>query len=239
MKRATLASLDVVLTGGTDGDGGGSGPVVVLLHGFGAPGEDLVGLWRQFAAPRGTRYVFPAAPIDLGPANAGGRAWWMIDLEARIRRDRLGKRDVNEIPDGLDDARPLVDALLDEATRVLAPPAGTLVLGGFSQGAMLSLDVALRSSRPLAGLVLMSGTHIAADEWAPRLAGRRDVPVFMSHGREDPILGFAIDEGLKDTLVAAGFQVEWAPFSGGHGIPPQVVDRVGAFLGRVLAPPAG
>jgi phospholipase/carboxylesterase len=235
MKYARLASLNARITGGTDGSGGGDGPLVVLLHGFGAPGDDLVGLWRQFAAPRGTRYVFPEAPIDLGPAYAGGRAWWMIDFEERIRRDRMGKRDVSEIPDGLDDARPMVDELLVEATRVLGPPPGKVVLGGFSQGAMLSLDVALRSSHALAGLVLMSGTHIAANEWAPRLAGRRSLPVLMSHGREDPILPFAIDEELRATLVAAGLTVEWVPFTGGHGIPPHVVDRVGAFLSHVLA----
>jgi phospholipase/carboxylesterase len=239
MKQARFASLDVGITGGTDGDGGGDGPLVVLLHGFGAPGDDLVNLWWQLAAPRATRYVFPEAPIALGPAYAGGRAWWMIDVEARTRRDRQGLRDVSEIPDGLDDARRQVDDLLDEATRALGPPPGRVVLGGFSQGAMLSLDVALRSSRTLAGLVLMSGTHIAANEWAPRLAERRSLPAFMSHGQEDPILRFSVAEGLKDTLVAAGLSVEWVPFRGGHGIPPQVVDRAGAFLGRVLSEPAG
>ncbi len=131
-------------------------------------------------------------------------------------------------------ARPMVDELLTEIERTLAPPPGKVVLGGFSQGAMLSLDVALRTTHPLAGLVLMSGTHIAADEWAPRLEARQGLPVFMSHGTADPLLRFAVAEGLRDTLVASGIPVEWVSFRGGHGIPPEVLDKVGAFLGRVL-----
>jgi phospholipase/carboxylesterase len=234
MKRMKLGTLEARVTGGTDGDGGGDGPLVVLLHGFGAPGDDLVGLWRALAAPRGTRYVFPEAPVDLGPASGGGRAWWWIDLEARMRREQAGDRDVTEVPEGLDFARAQVEALVEEAVRLLRPPPGKVALGGFSQGAMLSVDVALRSQLPLAGLVVLSGTHIAANEWAPRLAARRDLPVFMSHGREDPILRFSIAEGLRDAMKAAGMTVEWVPFGGGHGIPPGVVIGLGAFLGRVL-----
>jgi phospholipase/carboxylesterase len=234
MKQVKLGTLDVRITGGTDGDGGGHGPVVVLLHGFGAPGDDLVGLWRAIAAPRGTRYVFPEGPVSLGPAY-GGRAWWFIDIEARMRREMKGERDVTEVPEGLDLVRPQVDAMLEEAVRLLQPPSGKVVLGGFSQGAMLSVDVALRSPHPLAGLVVLSGTHIAANEWAAKLPSRRSLPVFMSHGREDPILPFSIAEGLRDTFLAAGLKVDWVAFRGGHGIPPAVVSGLGAFLGRVLA----
>ena len=86
----------------------------------------------------------------------------------------------------------------------------------------------------LAGLVVLSGTHIAANEWAPKLAARKGLPVFMSHGREDPLLPFAISEELRDTLDAAGMPVEWVPFRGGHAIPPGVTTGLGAFLTRVL-----
>jgi len=222
MKHTRIGALDARITGGTDGDGGGDGPLVVLLHGFGAPGDDLVGLWRALPAPRGTRYVFPEAPVDLGPAYAGGRAWWFIDMQERLRKQPSGQRDIGEIPVGLDPARQQVIALVEEAVAMLKPPAGQVVLGGFSQGAMLSIDVTLRSSMAFAGLVVMSGTHIAANEWAPKLAARKGLPVFMSHGREDPLLPFAIAEELRDTLNGAGLPVEWVPFRGGHAIPPAV-----------------
>jgi phospholipase/carboxylesterase len=235
MKLARLGELDVRITGGTDREGAGNGPVVVLLHGFGAPGDDLVPLWRTIDAPAGTRFVFPAAPIDLGPRYMGGRAWWFIDLEERLRRQALGDmRDVVEVPPGLDAARGKVDGMLQAVDKALAPPEGGLVLGGFSQGAMLALDTALRSQRPLAGLVLMSGTHIAANEWAARFDARRGLPVFMSHGRADEILPFAVAEGLRDTLIEHGLPVDWVPFREGHGIAPAVVVGVGSFLRRVL-----
>jgi phospholipase/carboxylesterase len=232
---ATFADLTVRIAGGTDGEGAGSGPVVVLLHGFGAPGDDLVSLWRVLRAPKGTRFVFPAAPLQLPGDYGGGRAWWWIDMEARMRRREQGiARDVDEVPDGLVDARAKIDALLSEVDRALSPPAGQVVLGGFSQGAMLSLDVALASDRPLAGLLLMSATHIAAKEWAARYDRRRGLPVFMSHGIEDDLLPFDVADNLRHTLASHGLRVDWLPFRGGHAIPWEVVDGAGAFLGRVL-----
>jgi phospholipase/carboxylesterase len=80
MREETIAGLHVRITGGDDREGGGDGPLVVLLHGFGAPGDDLVGLWRQLQVPRETRFVFPEATLALDAALFGtGRAWWMID----------------------------------------------------------------------------------------------------------------------------------------------------------------
>ena len=240
MKQAKLGELEVRITGGTDGDGGGDGPVVVLLHGFGAPGDDLVPLWRTLAvrrdATRTVRYVFPAAPLLLGPEFGEGRAWWWIDLESRMRRRAQGGSAwTDEVPEGLSRARGQVDGLLDDIVNVLGPPPGKVVLGGFSQGAMLALDVALRSERPLAGLVILSGTHIAAKEWAVYLdaGSRRGLPVFMSHGKQDALLPFETAETLRAELTASGMEVEWHPFQGDHGIPPEAGARMGAFLSRV------
>jgi phospholipase/carboxylesterase len=232
-----FGDLDAHVTGGTDGRGGGDGPVVILLHGFGAPGDDLVPLGRVLAprVPAGTRFVFPAAPIDLGRAYAGGRAWWAVDMVERMRRQALGEqRDITEVPVGLDGARAAVSALIADVDRQLRPPPGKTVLGGFSQGAMVSLDLALRSTHPFAGLLLLSGTHLAANEWAAAFEARRGLPVFMSHGEQDEMLPFGVSQRLGETLSSHGFDVTWVPFRGGHGIPPVALDRGGAFLSRVL-----
>lgn len=231
-----LGNLRARVVGGSGGNGGGNGPVVVLLHGFGAPGDDLVSLAGALEVPSGTRFVFPEAPIDLGPMYMGGRAWWKIDLEARMRREALGEaRDLAEIPDGLVEARAEVNALLDAVERELRAPPAKIVLGGFSQGAMLSLDVALRSDRAFAGVVLMSGTHIAKEEWAPLFKARAHLPLLMSHGTEDPVLPFKVSSNLRDALVSEGWSVEWIPFRGGHGIPSSVTHGVSTFLGNVFA----
>src|SRR5207244_1388810 len=134
------------------------------------------------------RFVFPVAPL-APPALAGGRAWWMIDL-ARLQQGPRTPRDLNEIPAGLAEARAQLSSLLDAVEKELGVPGNRIVLGGFSQGAMLSLDVALHRLSPLAGLVLLSGTLIAAHEWAARLPARAGLPVFQSHGSEDPLLPF-------------------------------------------------
>ena len=234
-----LGGLACRVVGGSDRQGGGDGPLVVLLHGFGAPGDDLVSLSRVLAAPRGTRFVFPAAPlsIDVGyGAMFDSRAWWMIDMARLERALTTGQaRDLTrDVPEGLAPARAKVTALLEDCeTKLGADPAKT-VLGGFSQGAMLSLDVALHTERKLAGLVLMSGTLLAEDEWIPRMASRHALPVFQSHGTQDPLLPFAIAERLRDAMTEAGLAVTFVPFRGAHEIPPPVLDGVGKFLESTL-----
>jgi phospholipase/carboxylesterase len=241
-----FAGLDVSLTGGSDGHGGGDGPLVVLLHGFGAPGTDLVQLGQYIAAPKGTRFAFPAAPLSLNDFGGGqdfglmdSRAWWMIDME-RLQRRLMGSRNgdfsalTNDVPEGLTEARQQLLEALAEMLRELAVPAGQLVLGGFSQGAMLSLDVTLRSALPLAGLLLMSGTLICAPEWQPLMPARRGLPVLQTHGRQDMLLPYSIAEDLRDHLQAAKLAVEFLPFSGGHEIPPGVLRAASVFLGQAF-----
>jgi phospholipase/carboxylesterase len=235
MRVANLGGLAVRLVGGTDGRGGGDGPLVVLMHGFGAPADDLVVLADMLKVPAGTRFAFPAAPLSL-ELWSGARAWWMIDLaryEAVWTGGDLTRLSEDE-PPGLADARARVDAMLDELQGELAVAGSRIALGGFSQGAMLACDVALRSDRPLGGLILLSGSFLCRSIWMERMAARHDLPVFQSHGRSDPLLPFSLAEDLRDRLRAAGFEVDWTPFAGGHEIPPPVLDGASAFLSRIL-----
>src|SRR5262249_30990993 len=109
-----------------------------------------------------------------------------------------------------------------------------VVLGGFSQGAMLAADVAARTDVPLAGLMLWSGTLVAEAEWTPLLRRRKGMPVFQSHGTADPLLPYDGASRLRDVMVAAGLAVRCVPFPGGHEIPRVVVDLGGRFLAEVL-----
>jgi len=201
---------------------------VVLLHGFGAPGDDLVSLAEVVDAS--VRFVFPEAPLELGGLYGDSRAWWLLDLarlEDELRRGVPRDRRT-EIPDGLVAARTQMLRLLDQVVSRL--PTKRLVLGGFSQGAMLALDVALHRDAPPDGLVLMSGTLLAESEWDPRMTKLRDVPVLQSHGRADGLLPFSIAEVLRDKLRAAGARVDWHDFVGGHEIPMTVLAAATAFL---------
>ena len=231
MRRERIAGLDVVSTGGTEP----GGPLVVLLHGFGAPGDDLVPLHRALRVPRETRFVFPAAPIalDMMP-GLESRAWWNIDmlrLQNAIERGDL--RDLSTaVPEGLDEARVKIDALLGELEASFQPRA--IVLGGFSQGAMLSTDVALRTRRRVDALVVLSGTLVAQDTWAPKMSALAGKPIFQSHGTHDPILPLSLAEQLEKAFVAGGADVTFVPFRGAHEIPGPVVDELGKFLDGVL-----
>lgn len=237
MESRQFGSLRARVVGGSDGKGGGQGPVVVLLHGFGAPGTDLVPLHQVFGISDEVRWVFPEAPLDLASLGfgSGARAWWMIDMAALEQAQMTGEiRDRSQdIPEGLAPAREAVIELLDCVERELQP--SKLVLGGFSQGAMVSMDVALHDERPLAGLILLSGTLLAESEWKPRMAARKGLPVLQSHGRQDPLLPFSIAERLEKLMREAGMENSFVGFDGGHDIPRATLEEMQRFFDRVLA----
>ncbi len=236
MRHEHWAGLDVCITGGLDREGSGEGPLVVLLHGFGAPGDDLVALWRYLNVPDEVRFLFPAAPMQLDMGFGDARAWWMLDM-ARITQTRAqGQWDTlsQEVPRGLSPARTQIQDVLSHATETLSVPSQSLVLGGFSQGAMLSTDVVLHSEIPFAGLALLSSTLIAKHEWLARFPNRKDLPVFQSHGTDDPILAFSMAQQLREHIHAAGLPVSWVEFQGGHEIPVRVLEGLGTFLQNVL-----
>ena len=128
---------------------------------FGAPGDDVVALGQYIAAP--VRFVFPEAPIELGGLYGDSRAWWRLDL-ARLEEDlRTGKIHDRraEVPEGLDAVRGQMMQFLDDVHERFALDTKQLALGGFSQGAMLALDIALHHEIPPAVLDGV-GTLLAA-----------------------------------------------------------------------------
>jgi phospholipase/carboxylesterase len=240
MRSVRLADLDVVLGGGPDREGGGTGPMLVLLHGYGAPGDDLVPIGRQLAVDRAVRYAFPAAPLPLErglPPDVTGRAWWQIDMIELQRAVMFKDYDtlMRRVPAGLTEARAQIEALLAELQAEYQVTPDKLVLGGFSQGAMLATDVALHAAQPPAGLVILSGSLICQDEWSQRLSKLAGVPVLQSHGRQDPILSYELAELLRDRLVEAGVRVDFHAFNGGHGIPGGVIEALAQLLNRITA----
>jgi phospholipase/carboxylesterase len=207
---------------------------LVLLHGYSsAPGE-----WLPFTTTihpgAGRRFVFPEG-VTTG-AGGHGRAWWRLDLFSHL--DGTGLPDLTATrPPGLTAASSRVQTLLRElAGRLGSPPADTIV-GGFSQGAMVSAEVAFRSDVPLRALVLLSPTVIDLASWRTGLAARRRLPVFVAHGRQDRVLGFVHTERFVATMREAGLTVMWVPFDGVHDMPAEVVAALNQFLRRVDAKP--
>lgn len=239
MHEEQLGGLRTRITGGTDGQGGGRGPLIILLHGFGAPGDDLVSLADDLIVPAGTRFVFPEGPLSLSFGPSAARAWWLIDM-ARIAADQAAGRvrDLSQdIPKGLAPARETILAFLKEVEHLFGADPRKTILGGFSQGAMLSCDVMLHSDRLYAGLVQLSGNGLAQTLWGPLMPKRKGLPVFQSHGMQDELLPYVGAERLRDILIHAGLSVEWQSFRGGHEIPRSVLQRLGPFITKAVTHP--
>jgi phospholipase/carboxylesterase len=209
--------------------GEGTRPLV-LLHGYASAPQE----WLQFVGtlqPGATRrFVFPEGP-DVRP-DGRGRGWWRLDLSSHL--DATGLPDLSRTrPPGLALASSRVRTLLDEVLTRLGAPRQELILGGFSQGGMVSAEIAFRSGTPLKALVLLSPTVIDEASWRAGLRYRRGLPVFLSHGRQDDVLAFASSARLAETLRTAGLKVTWVPFDGGHDMPRPVIDALNTFLARV------
>lgn len=217
---------------------------VILCHGFGAPGNDLVPLVDELIAVEpalaSMRFYVPAAPISLGNTGWGdARAWWPINLPTVARfqaGDPTALREFSKAePHGMPLARQALLKLVNEVSTQTKLPLGRVMLGGFSQGAMLATDVALRLEEAPLGLVVLSGTLLLEDVWGPKARARAGLRVFQTHGRADPILAFVAAGWLRELLVQSGMQVEFEPFDGGHTIDPHAPKQLAKFIARCLA----
>lgn len=239
MRMFSAGPLRVRAAGGDDRDGRGKGPAVLLCHGYGAPGDDLAAFARVIDAGPGARWFFPEAPlsIDFG-GGYEGRAWWPIDMEELQRSVMRGdlKSLQDRAPAGLETAREALAACVDELVAREGVDPKSLLVGGFSQGAMLTTEWLLSARPGVAGLCVLSGTIINAERWRDDLGAgaARGLAILQSHGAADTILPFALAEGLRGMLEGGGARVEFHGFRGGHEIPPRVVDALGAFARRCL-----
>lgn len=215
--------------------------VVILCHGFGAPGTDLVPIAGELVrinADLGdrVRFVFPQGPLSLDEFGMyGGRAWWPLDVSRFMAAVESGEfRSLrHQTPPGLAAARERLMALIDDVKQQTGLPLSRLVLGGFSQGAMLAIDVSLRLAEPPAALAVFSGSLLCEDQWRELAKKRGRLRVIQSHGRQDPILPYLAAEWLRDMLQGAGLDVEFIPFDGMHTIPIEAIDRFADLLGRL------
>jgi phospholipase/carboxylesterase len=199
--------------------GGPARSLVILLHGYGSNGDDLIGLvphWR--GALPDTAFVSPNAP-ERCPGAPGGYQWWAL-----TGGDRAA---------GAASAAPVLDAFIDAELARHGLDDASLALVGFSQGTMMALQVGPRRARPLAGIVGYSG--MLADEAALAAPGTTRPPVLLIHGDADPMIPIAAFHRARDALVRNGFTVESHVSPGlGHSIDMAGLQLGGQFLARVL-----
>ena len=224
MTQFDAGGLKVARVSGMNEDQRG-GVAVVVLHGWGAPGDDLVPLAEALKRP-GVRFFVPEAPL---PEVGGGRAWWHLDPNTRPPHASTDQLAPGFLPTAaVVAARAAVQGLIAAVVDRYAPT--TVALVGFSQGAMLSIDVALAGTPGVDRVVALSGVLLM--DSVPALTGPHPTRArfLLSHGRQDPVVPFPSGTAAKDLLEKNGFSVTWRPFDGGHEIPSPVLAEVDRFL---------
>lgn len=196
--------------------------LVVLAHGYGSNGADLIGLvpYWQAALPD-TAFAAPNAPQAL-PGYAGGYQWWALQ-----------SMDPGERAAGAARAGPVLDGFIDAELARLGLADDRLALVGFSQGTMMALNVAPRRERPIAGVVGYSG--MLADPAGLAAAVKSRPPVLLVHGEADDRIPVSAYFQAKAVLEGLGIPVEGHVSPGlGHSIDMEGLKLGEAFLKRVL-----
>ena len=193
-------------------------PLVVIMHGRGADSSDLVDIAPAIDAPPGCRFVFPNAPRPWEAALGMTYGFTWFD-----GWPPAGK--------SLVDSRERLSAFLAEVTERYPTRDGKVVLCGFSQGALMALDVGLRTDVPLAGVVAMSGGLFEED--LPDLATRRDLPILIVHGTMDDVIPVNAARRARHVLESRGLRPEYGEFPMGHFVTPESMAQVAGFIRRV------
>lgn len=192
--------------------------LVILLHGFGSSGADMIALaphWQD-ALPD-TLFLAPHAPQRCNVMGAGYQWWGLSGFHPEA------------LAAGASYAAPAIDAFIDRKLRQYGLTEANLALVGFSQGTMMALHVGLRRPRPVAAIVGYSGMLTGGAE-LHRLTGEKP-PVLLVHGSADPVVPVAALHMAESALKRAGVAVTThVSFGLGHS-----VDPIGLRMGRDFA----
>ncbi|MFN0065202.1 MAG: alpha/beta hydrolase [Chlamydiales bacterium] len=207
---------------------------IVLLHGYGANFQDLIPISRVF---RGPRWIFPNGPIQVPiSSDYTGRAWFKINIEALQKASE--KKEYEKISQALTPELDGAFACVQKFLAALKTPPSKLVLGGFSQGAILATEAALSLPDQIKGLLVLSGTLVHKESWQNLSQKHKGLPFFQSHGRDDHLLPFKMAQDLEQLLQENGLTGRLHPYTGGHEIPFSLLLDLQPFLARLFIPRA-
>jgi phospholipase/carboxylesterase len=194
---------------------------LILNHGRGTSEHDLFGLLDELDPERRLVGATPGAPITGIPP--GGRHWYRVP--------RVGYPDPETFASSYSALCEFCDDFLDE--RGLGWDRA--VIGGFSMGAVMSYAVALGAGRPSpAGIIALSGFIPTVEGWEPRLEDRAGLPVFIHHGRNDPIISVDFGRDAARVLQSAGLDVDYLETDAPHAVPLEAVTHGRELIGRAL-----
>lgn len=220
--------------------------LVTLCHGFGAPGTDLVSLTEELVpalsddlAP--PAFLFPEGPIDLEEMYGypGARAWWPLNMAmlAELAAADAFSALEDQVPEGMDSAHNKLVKSISACAASKSWDSIDHVLGGFSQGSMLAVDTALRGRGLVTrGVIIWSGAMICKSVWSAAQSELAiSLPVYQSHGRQDPILPISSGRALYRFLSEMGCDIEMDEFDGPHTIGLEGIKGAARLIERALA----
>ena len=208
---------------------------VIWLHGLGADGHDFEPVVGEFDPRRlpPTRFVFPHAPMRAVTINGGYvmPAWYDI-----LSPDFSNRR---EDEDGVRQSARQIEALIArENARGIEDRH--IVLAGFSQGGAIALHAALRHPRRLAGVMALSTYLPLATTLTVEVhAANRDIPVFMAHGRDDPVVPCALGQRSAEKLQSMAYPLQWRTYPIEHSVSIEEIRDIETWLRHVLSDSAG
>jgi phospholipase/carboxylesterase len=218
----------------------GSGPnpahSIIWLHGLGADGEDFVPIAEELGLPVAVRYIFPHAPMRPVTINGGYvmRAWYDILVGAASAElsASIGK---NEDATGIIAAQADIEKLIaQERQRGIA--AKNIFLAGFSQGGAVALYTGLRHREVLGGILALSSYLPLAGTTSAEASGlARNTPIFMAHGRDDPVIPYGLGKASAEELVQRGYTLAWHEYAMPHSVCPEELRDIEQWLVQRLA----
>lgn len=208
-----------------------SKPYVILFHGFGADMNDLESL-KDILTPdnQDVNWIFPNGifSVPIGPGFSG-RAWWPLQL--------------SKLPDDWSNYSPpeMPDLILriNKMITSFNIPWSQIILGGFSQGAMLASEIYFQAAEKPMGLISLSGSLIRKDIWQEKCLARKNEKIFLSHGEQDQVLPSGGTQKLIQILKKNELQVDFVSFQGGHEIPVQVCTRAKKYISEKVSAAIG
>jgi phospholipase/carboxylesterase len=201
---------------------------VIWMHGLGADGHDFEPIVPELKLPADlrVRFIFPHAPVRPVTLNNGMsmRAWYDILELGGTREDGEGLRASQSAIESL---------VAEEEARGVA--ADRIVLAGFSQGGAIAFQTGLRFPKRLAGIMALSTyLPLAGTVEAERHKANRDLPIFMAHGTDDPMISMGRAQQSRKMLESLGYPLEWHEYRMPHSVCPQEIGDIAAWLVKIL-----
>jgi phospholipase/carboxylesterase len=200
---------------------------IIWLHGLGADGSDFVTIADEMKLPVAVRYIFPHAPKQPVTINGGFimRSWYdIVATDIGSRQDAAGVRA----------SQAEIEKLIAQE-KSKGVPVANIFIAGFSQGGAVALHTGLRHGEPLGGILALSTYLPLADTLTAEASpANQNTPIFMAHGRSDPVVPYTLGQTSKELLQAQGYSLDWHEYAMPHSVCQEEVHDIEDWLSKLL-----